>query len=125
MDAGEFIRVGEVATPWPCFCVCVSEAARKDAAKMAALDGVLARVRARARAFEANEGGATVDHLMGEYKMLRADAEEWLGGVRWAVAKEMDAGVLRTVKTTLMGLGIVAEDIADERLVVEGCAVAK
>ena len=124
VDSGEFLRVGEVATPWPCFCICVSEAARKDAAKMSALNDVLAKVRARAEKFKQNEAGATIDHLMSEYKMLREDAEEWLGGVHWAVANQMDAGVLSTVKKTLLGLEIIQEDLADEKLVTEGCTIS-
>ena len=123
VDSGEYLRVGVVETPWPCFCICVSPQTQKDPVKMAALEKVVQTVQERALQFK-NGGEETIQYLMEKYKMLKDDAIEWLHDVSWSgCCREVDGNVLELVKSTLLDLNIISEDLANESIVAEGTTI--
>lgn len=125
VDSGEYIRLGTVDTPWPCFAICCSPAAQADPAKMAALERVIGGVREEALAFKANEGDSSIAHLVDEYAMLDEDAREWLASVTWAATAEVRADVLKNVTSTLAEVGVIKEEDVPENseLVTSTCSI--
>eukprot|EP00937_MAST-01D_sp_MAST-1D-sp2_P004460 g4460.t1 len=113
VDAGEFKRVGEVLTPWPCFVVAATDALLASEGGAEAVQKMLGVVRAAAAEFEANAGGASVDYVAAHYGLQRADAQEWFAGsnpVKWACTPAFDAAVFANVGRTLASLGVLSEE---------------
>lgn len=117
VDSGEYLRIGEVETPWPCFCICVSEKAQADQKKMSAIEKFLHAVRERAISFKLNEGDSTIQYLMTEYNMHRDDAQAWLESVQWEANPGVSRSMLMNVCTTLKELDIIKDDVGIENIV--------
>jgi ABC-type nitrate/sulfonate/bicarbonate transport system substrate-binding protein len=81
---GELRFVGELPSPWPCFMLAAPRAlAQVRANELRALVAALAEAAA---AFRAEAGGASLELLVREFRLSRADAAEWLAAHRIAPA---------------------------------------
>ena len=120
VDAGEWRRVGEVPTPWPCFSIAASDAAL--AASSDALLAMLRVVRDEARDLRASAGVADTIGLM--YAQEAVDITEWLGGVRWCARPVVSHATLRHVMASLVEAGVLesAELLPPAALVSPLCA---
>ena len=110
VDAGEFKRVGEVFTPWPCFVIAVRNEVLEREGGAAAVQAMLTAVRAQAEDFQANVDGASVAYVAEHYALRPEDAQEWFAGsnpVRWSCAPAIDASVLEKVGATLADIGVL------------------
>lgn len=106
VDAGEWRRIGEVPTPWPCFSV---------AASARALDGhgdklieLLDIVRAECAALRADEACAKTIGSM--YAQHEEDVVEWLGGVEWSCRPVVSHATLDEVMGALVEANVLARD---------------
>ena len=80
VDAGEFVRLGELPSPWPAFVVVVKPdtyAERKDE-----IDETMRAVLERAHGFKMELDAA--EQIAKEYKLPLAQCEEWLENTLWA-----------------------------------------
>lgn len=114
VDAGEFKRVGECLTPWPCFVVAVSDAVLERSGGADAVQAMLRAVREQAAEFEANKDGASVTYVADHYGLQPEDAQEWLVGsnpVRWSCAPTIEVAVLEKVGKTLAEIGVLKPDV--------------
>jgi len=116
VDSGEFKRVGECMTPWPCFVVAVRDELLAAPGGEAAVLALLRATREAATAFQANAGGESVAYAAKHYGLRAEDAREWLEGanpVRWSCTPTFSAAVLSKVGAALAAVGVLtAEQVA-------------
>jgi len=108
VDSGEWVRLAEVPTPWPCFAVVASDRLLADDLATRSLVAALGVVRERADALVAADDAA--ERVAHEYDLQPEDAKIWLGTVRWCARPEMPRTVVDTVVDHLLDAGILKED---------------
>ena len=106
MDAGEWRRVGEVPTPWPCFSIsATNDALENDSAALLAMLDV---VHTEARDLRASADCAKTIGLM--YAQHEEDIVEWLGGVRWCIRPVVSHATLSHVMDSLVAADVLKRD---------------
>ncbi len=103
VDSGEWRRIGEVPTPWPCFSVAVSREAIEGSG--AELLRMLQLVKAEA---EELRGSADVARTIGlMFGQQTADVSEWLQGVEWVCDPAVSHSTLEQVMAALVEAGVL------------------
>ena len=105
--SGEWRRIDEVPTPWPCFVLAASEAALKRHSDV--LPSLLEVTRGEAAALVASPDA--VRTIAGMYSLDEAGVEEWLAATRWSVRPTMSVAVLDEVQEALATAGAVGRDL--------------
>jgi len=108
VDQGEFHRVGECPTPWPCFVI----AARREVieGQSEALRKMLEVIRQESQAFK---NRLDVVSLVGDrYAIRPPDVSAWLAHTRWANGEGLSPDILRQVLQTLLELDIIPRPVA-------------
>ena len=116
VDAGEFRRVGETPTPWPCFVI----AARQEVIdqKGPALQKLLAVINQTASSFQQAPAEA-LPLVSARFHLQAQDAQTWFAATRWAAGGQVSRAMIGEVIETLYDLKIIedkpdpAELIAD------------
>jgi ABC-type nitrate/sulfonate/bicarbonate transport system substrate-binding protein len=112
VDQGEFRRVGECPTPWPCFVI----AARREVIdnQPEALGRMLEVIRQESQAFK---NSPDVVALVGEhYGIQPTDVSAWLAHTQWANGEGLSPDLLQHVMQTLLELEIIPQLVAVEDL---------
>lgn len=120
VDSGEWQRVGEIPTPWPCFVIAV----RKNLLQQHKNElGCLFKiVRERAQAFaKQHDAPAFVSE---RYGLQHPDAESWFRDVRWAADDRMPVKELREVLATLYELGLIDKPLSVDDCVSQLCTLS-
>lgn len=106
VDTGEFRRVAETPTPWPCFVI----AARQDVIerKGPALKKLLEVINRSAAAFQQSPDQA-LPLITSRYHLTPQDAESWFSATRWANGGPVSPVMIGEVIETLYDLGIITE----------------
>ena len=120
VDSGEWRRVGEVDTPWPCFSICATNEALETKSEL--LLAMLNVVRTEARDLRASADCAKTIGLM--YAQHEVDIVEWLGGVRWCIRPVVSHATLNHVMESLVAANVLERDelLPPEQLVSHLCA---
>ena len=106
VDSGEWRRVGEVPTPWPCFSIsATNDALENDSAALLAMLDV---VHTEARDLRASADCAKTIGLM--YAQHEEDIVEWLGGVRWCIRPVVSHATLSHVMDSLVAADVLKRD---------------
>jgi ABC-type nitrate/sulfonate/bicarbonate transport system substrate-binding protein len=108
VDRGEFRRVGECPTPWPCFVI----AARREVidSQPEALGRMLEVIRQESQAFK---NSLDVVSLVGErYGIQPTDVSAWLAHTHWADGEGLSSDLLQHVMQTLLELDIIPQPVA-------------
>ncbi|AFL85852.1 hypothetical protein Belba_3348 [Belliella baltica DSM 15883] len=118
VDAGQFKRVGEIPTPWPCFVIVVTEQILETHTE------VLVRLRDMVYAFAAKmtqdkDFPATISKT---YGIKEEDIKAWLKQTRWETKNIIEAENLVNTIKILRGLNLIkAEvtflDLIDDRII--------
>jgi len=103
VDSGEWRRIGEVPTPWPCFSIAASNTALETGGEQ--LLKMLDVVRTEAADLRASEGCARTIGLM--YGQYETDVAEWLGGVRWSSRPVVSHATLEQVMQSLVDAAVL------------------
>lgn len=106
VDAGEFRRVDETPTPWPCFVI----AARQEviASKGPALKKLLRVINQAAQAFKQAPEEA-LPLICSRYKLLPEDAQSWFNATHWATGGQVSPAMIGEVIATLYELKIIED----------------
>lgn len=118
VDAGDFQRVDELPTPWPCFVAAVRDDLAPetlDAARLA-LRAALHEAQRLKRADQAAQAFADA------YALDPAQAATWLAGTRWAGATALDPGMLASVASAMRTVGMIEREPAMAELLVADTA---
>jgi sulfonate transport system substrate-binding protein len=105
VDTGEFRRVGECPTPWPCFVV----AARKEVIEQQpdALRKMLRVIGKAAQAFK--NSSEAVQLVVNRFGIQPVHASDWLAHTQWANGEHLSPGVLQYVEQTLLDLQVISQ----------------
>jgi len=104
-DSGEWKRVGECVTPWPCFLV----AAHKDviATHGVAIRKLLEVTRLVCHEIETQKS-SWVDYFSDNYKNTKEDAAAWLAGVHWSCEPVVTDTTVTDCVNALASLDLIA-----------------
>lgn len=119
VDQGEWRRIGECPTPWPCFVVAVRNELIREQAE--AVRNVLNIVRNSCQQLKNNPDAV---HLIArQYHLQTEDAASWFRDIRWAADNTIETSLLHQVMDTLFELNLIEEKVAPERLCNELCTL--
>jgi sulfonate transport system substrate-binding protein len=105
VDTGEFRRVGECLTPWPCFVI----AARKEVIEQHqdALRKMVTVIRKASQAFK--NSSEAVQLVVNRFGIQPADASAWLAHTQWANGEQLSQNMLHHVEQTLLDLKVISQ----------------
>jgi ABC-type nitrate/sulfonate/bicarbonate transport system substrate-binding protein len=103
VDQGEFRRIGECPTPWPCFVIAVHKAALSE--KAHALPRLMDLINTANQAFM-NDPQAS-RKVAKKFNLPEEDAEAWFRQTEWATHQEISGRMLEEVVNTLHELGSI------------------
>jgi hypothetical protein len=101
VDGGEWVRVAEVPTPWPCFTLVATKDAARDRA--ADIGETLRAVRGRSLTMPDLAADVAAD-----YGLQVEDAATWLTTVGWSNGLRMPRGVLAAATDALVDADLLA-----------------
>ena len=101
VDSGEWVRVAEVPTPWPCFTLVATKDAARDRA--ADIGDTLRAVRGRSLAMPDLAADVAAD-----YGLQVEDAATWLATVGWSSGLRMPRAVLAAATDALVDADLLA-----------------
>lgn len=105
VDNGEFRRLGEVRTPWPCFVMAARNTVlEKD---REALEIMLGVIRKYCRQFMYRDDA--IQLVADRYGLEFQDAARWYGQTQWSSNDQMSRPVLHNVIRTLFEVGVIEE----------------
>lgn len=114
VKSGEFRRIGEQPTPWPCFVIAVRQSFVQANAELFAK--VVEIVKEEAALFF-NGGEETLAYILEHHKIQPEDAKLWLKTVQWECSKGFeDDTMLASTANTLKDLGRIPEPFTPEKL---------
>lgn len=105
VDSGEFRRVGECPTPWPCFALAASEMAL--AQKSEAIPKLLQVINQAAQRFM-NDPEAPAQ-VAERFQLQLEDAQTWFSQTGWATDNRVSKHMLEEVVDTLYAIGSIQE----------------
>lgn len=105
VDNGEFRRLGEVRTPWPCFVI----AARNEVLEndRNSVEIMLKVIRRYCQQFMYRDDA--IDLVSKRYELEYGDAARWFGQTQWSGNDQMSRPVLHNVIDSLKSVGVIEE----------------
>jgi ABC-type nitrate/sulfonate/bicarbonate transport system substrate-binding protein len=107
VDQGEFRRIGECLTPWPCFVIAV----RKEVLDQfrVLLQKLLQVVYQATKRFKNNPKAAEM--VCANFGLTPKDAHDWISLTEWAVDNSFPSGTLDKVVQTLHELHLIEKPV--------------
>ena len=114
VKSGEFRRIGEQPTPWPCFVIAVRESFVKEHEEV--FEKVISVVKEETDLFH-NGGEATLAYIKEHHQIQPDDARLWLQAVEWECSKGFaNMDMISSTAKTLSDLGRIPEPFTAEKL---------
>jgi len=111
VDSQEMKRIGEVASPWPCFITVASGKALSE------FGDVIFELRDKVyeAAREAQQSSKTVETIAENYDLKQEDVEAWLSQTQWATDAVVSKNQMEISMSKMVELGILKKklDIED------------
>lgn len=124
VESGEWDIVGEIPTPWPCFCFAASD--RALAEKPEEIRMVIEATNKVAQEFKTNSEGTTTAYVSEHHKLDTADATEWLSGTEWACDLQVNESTLSKTQEALVAIGQLDKPVDSERIIASAlCRLTK
>ncbi|SIS99852.1 substrate-binding domain-containing protein [Belliella pelovolcani] len=112
VDAGQFKRVGEIPTPWPCFVIVATENV------LAKHSSIIEKLRDLVYAYvkEMVKHTDFVKIIAQNYGLEEVDVKEWLQQTQWANNNEIPESVLMDTVHTLQRLDLIKNTVSLENI---------
>ncbi|MFN3802849.1 substrate-binding domain-containing protein [Belliella pelovolcani] len=112
VDAGQFKRVGEIPTPWPCFVIVATENV------LAKHSSMIEKLRDLVYAYvkEMVKHKDFVKIIAQNYGLKEVDVKEWLQQTQWANNNEIPESVLMDTVHTLQRLDLIKNTVSLENI---------
>lgn len=107
-DSGELRRIGEIATPWPCFLLASAATVLADPAKREALRRARRAVQQACSLFRREEGMAS--EVSKRYGLREEDAAQWYAAVRITASEVISESTLEQPLQALKEAGILTKE---------------
>ena len=112
VDAGEFRRVGERPTPWPCFMLTGNnESLKKHSAIIPVIQAIIHQ-----SCRELKNNPDSVDMIAKKYRLKKEDTATWFANTQYANDNTIEKKMLEQVMSTLHGLGLIEKKVPAEDL---------
>lgn len=112
VDSGEWRRIGERPTPWPCFVVVVREDIMEQHTEL--VTQVMHVVRQYAQQLKFNPEAPAI--IARRHNLKPEDAKSWWDDVRWANNSLVPVLMLEDVMRTLKSVNLISGKTAPEKL---------
>lgn len=115
VDLGEFRRIGEIPTPWPCFVIVASPTALDD------FPDEIKEIQKQLYSISADlqkDKTLLSDHISTRYKLKTEDIDAWLEQTEWAIDSSMSKAALEQTMQILLDLDLIDNKLSLEELVV-------
>lgn len=112
VDRGEFRRIDEIDTPWPCFVVAVRNEVLES--KGEAVQRMLKVVNQYAADFK--QRADALQLISERFHLSEEDAAAWLSKTEWGDGKPVSAAMLKQVMETLQELRAINEVVGEEKI---------
>lgn len=103
VDKGEFRRLGELPTPWPCFVICVHKSVLSEYSDL--VTRILNIVLECAQ--ELKQSPIAEKLIAGRYGLEIESVHEWLAATRWSDKIEIDPAMLKSIILKLKKLDLL------------------
>jgi sulfonate transport system substrate-binding protein len=114
VDNGEFRRVGECPTPWPCFVIAVRNECLQETEALKKISDIIIK---SAQAFKQNPEAAAM--VAERYGLELHKAKEWLASTEWALDRRIQKGMISSTLDTLKRLSLIENSPEPTALVTE------
>ncbi|HSI75409.1 MAG TPA: hypothetical protein VK957_05930 [Lunatimonas sp.] len=114
VDSGEFRRIGEIPTPWPCFVLVASENALRN------FPAEIMKVRdlVYAKSTELKSRTAlSIEEISAYYGIEKAGIQDWFGMTTWASDSSVASDSLESTMELLKDLNLIGNKVPVENLV--------
>lgn len=105
VDSGELKRIGEVASPWPCFVTVATQKAMLEFGELL----VELRDMVYQTAHEMQQDIATAAEISIQYRLEMEDVQRWLSQTQWETTHNIDRQTLSEAMQKMIELGILEE----------------
>ena len=117
VDSGEWRRIGECPTPWPCFVLVVRNEIAEQ--QFDAVQQVLNLIREAC--VELKQNAEAIHLIASRYDLRKEDAEVWFREVKWAADEVIQKQTLQEVIDSLQQLGLLEKTVSPHELVNSFC----
>ncbi|TXB62784.1 methyltransferase domain-containing protein [Phaeodactylibacter luteus] len=116
VDSGEWRRVGECVTPWPCFVM----VARKEvfSCQQPELLQLMHQIRQLMDSLSPEQHKAYISR---RFKLQPQDVDAWYAQTEWRCAPEIDGAELEKTQQALRALGIIDQILPPKELCAPSC----
>jgi ABC-type nitrate/sulfonate/bicarbonate transport system substrate-binding protein len=112
VDSGEFRRVGEQPTPWPCFVLAAREAViQKHPGEIRKIQEIIIKSSAQALFNK-----KTAEIIAKRYKLKKENVDEWMKQTKWATDILMEKKIINKVSDTLYDLRLIDQKLEAEEM---------
>lgn len=115
VDAGEFKRLGEVPSPWPCFVIVATQTVLDEHP----LEVSLIREAVYQKNLALKQSSHAISQLSKTYDLQQEDVQEWLDQTVWATEGNLEKAMLNKTMNLLFDLGIIKNKVSEKDLVSE------
>lgn len=105
VDSGELKRIGEIASPWPCFVTVATQKAMLEFGELL----VELRDMVYQTAHEMQQDIATAAEISIQYRLEMEDVQRWLSQTQWETTHNIDRQTLSEAMQKMTELGILEE----------------
>ncbi|WKN42458.1 substrate-binding domain-containing protein [Tunicatimonas pelagia] len=112
VEQGDFRRVGEFDTPWPCFVVVVRNEVLQSS--LAQVEVLLKIAQQSAKSFTSRDDATTL--VAQRYGLTYEDAESWFGRTKWQTNFRVSRAMLEQVMNALMNCQIIDQKVEPHQL---------
>lgn len=114
--SGEFRRIGEIPTPWPCFVLVASERMLSEFPKE--LKQVQDLVYAKNKSLK-SDSQRTIEEVATYYKLEKPDIVEWFAQTDWATNAKVSSQTLEHAMAVLKDLKLISQTVPAIQLLAE------
>jgi ABC-type nitrate/sulfonate/bicarbonate transport system substrate-binding protein len=107
---GSMKRIGEVASPWPCFVIVASDKALQEFGDL--IFEIRDQLYSISKAFSENPDRAVI--LASFYKLDHNDVEKWLNQTQWCTEAKVSTSKLKNAMQEMKELGIIRSELGIE-----------
>ncbi|AGA79075.1 substrate-binding domain-containing protein [Echinicola vietnamensis] len=113
VDSGQFRKIDEIPTPWPCFVIVAHEKLLKEHGEI--IPQLLSKLYAQSKKLKATPQLPSM--LSKTYQLQEPDVKEWLAQTTWATQAEMEKSTLDNTMDILRELGLIDTKVSLDTLV--------
>ncbi len=112
VDNGEFRRIGETTTPWPCFMIAArNERIRRSGKALKVMLEVISRA-----CTDLMKNENAIPMIAERYELKEEDVAVWFSLTKWNIAIEPEPEPLKKVIKSLLEAGIIEKEVEVERV---------